>query len=138
MLLGIFGPRDYRGSIYEDSQNIYRWMDSIVDSFGTIEKIVSGGSKGVEHYAGLWAAKHNIPLQIVPPNLKLHGYSNAFSMRNNEIIDMTDQTVVFWDGESKYITVSVLYAAQHCKPMLILPMGNIPNSVAAQTSKGDA
>lgn len=138
MLLGVFGPRDFRGAIYEDSRNINDWMDYVLGTYENIDKVVSGGSKGVEHYVGLWAARHNIELQIVPPNLKLHGYANAFAMRNNEIVDVTDRSVVFWDGESKYITVSILHAAQRGKPMLILPMGSIAAQEAALSSKGDS
>ena len=65
-----------------------------------ITEIVSGGAKGVDSSAKEFALKNNIPITEFLPDYKRYG-RGAPLRRNQQIVDYTDEIIVFWDGQSK-------------------------------------
>ncbi len=65
---------------------------------GTTE-IVSGGAKGIDSCAAIYAKQHQIKLTEFKPNYKRYGKA-APILRNNDIINYADMILVFWNGKS--------------------------------------
>ena len=66
---------------------------------GTTE-IVSGGAKGVDSCAKLFAEENNLIYTEFLPEYKKYGRA-APIVRNRLIVDSADIIVAFWDGTSK-------------------------------------
>ena len=64
-----------------------------------VTEIVSGGAKGIDTCARIYAIKNNIKLTEFLPNYNEFG-KRAPLIRNLEIIDYADEVIAFWDGES--------------------------------------
>ena len=65
-----------------------------------VAEIVSGGAKGIDTCARIYAIKNNIKLTEFLPNYNEFG-KRAPLIRNLEIIDYADEVIAFWDGESR-------------------------------------
>ena len=65
-----------------------------------IDLIISGGARGVDTCAEIYARRHGIDTLIIRPDYGKYG-SMAPLIRNNEIIEKADIVYVFWDGSSR-------------------------------------
>lgn len=65
-----------------------------------ITEIVSGGARGVDSCAKVYAESKGIPIKEFLPDYEKYGRSAPIK-RNDLIIDYADMVIVFWDGESK-------------------------------------
>jgi hypothetical protein len=103
MILGVFGPRDFkngpevRKGVYYSN---YSYIADCLDEY-EITKIITGGGLGVEQLALRYAVEKGIDHQVIPPNLSEHG-QDAFRIRNAEIITAIQMGVVFWDGRDRF------------------------------------
>ena len=84
----------------------------------SINQIISGGAKGADTLAALYAQKNEIPTTIIPPNYKKFG-RGAPIIRNKEIVSLCDTVVAFWDGTSKGTSFTIEYAQKENKPTII-------------------
>lgn len=75
---------------------------------GTTE-IVSGGAKGIDYLAEVWADANGIPKIIIYPEYLKYG-KNAPLIRNELIVDAADMVIAVWDGESRGTKYTVEYA----------------------------
>lgn len=64
-----------------------------------ITTIVSGGAKGADHLAEIYAQENNLKLDIYKPDWSKG--RGAGYIRNVDIWNNSDLGVAFWDGESK-------------------------------------
>jgi hypothetical protein len=94
MKLAIVGSRDINNfnTIEEKIKSNY--------NIGNIQVIISGGAKGVDQLAEIFAQKYNKELKIFYPDWNIYGAKAAF-IRNTLICENSDQIVAFWDGKSK-------------------------------------
>lgn len=74
-----------------------------------ISLIISGGAKGIDTLAEIYADKHNIPKLILLPEYKKYG-RNAPLKRNYLIVELADLVIAFWDGKSAGTQHSINYA----------------------------
>lgn len=65
----------------------------------TVE-IISGGAKGIDNCAKMFALKHSLKYTEFLPNYNLYGKA-APLRRNLEIISYADMVLAFWDGKSR-------------------------------------
>ena len=63
-------------------------------------EIVSGGAKGVDKCAELYARQKGIPIKVFLPEYDKFGKSAPLK-RNIQIINYADTVIAFWDGNSK-------------------------------------
>ena len=63
-------------------------------------EIISGGAKGVDLCAKLYAEQNNIPYTEYLPEYKKYGKA-APLRRNDKIIEAADMVLAFWDGKSR-------------------------------------
>lgn len=62
--------------------------------------IVSGGAKGADSLAKQYANTYNIQIVEYLPQWEVFGKKAGF-IRNQLIVDNSDEVIAFWDGESK-------------------------------------
>ncbi len=77
-------------------------------------EIVSGGAKGIDACARLYALMNNVKLKEFLPNYEKYG-NKAPLVRNIEIIEYADTVIAFWDGKSS----GTAYVIENCKKMNI-------------------
>lgn len=75
-------------------------LDGLAVKYGGITGLVSGGAKGGDRYAELYAERKGLPITIHKPDWDRYGKSAGF-IRNKSIIDDADVIVAIWDGKSK-------------------------------------
>ena len=73
-------------------------------------EIVSGGARGVDTSARLYAQKKGLKLTEFLPDYDKYG-KIAPLMRNLEIIDYADEVYAFWDGVSR----GTKYVIENCR-----------------------
>jgi len=92
MKIAIIGSRNFKDkSLLDEVLNSYK---------DKVTMIVSGGAKGADTIGESWAKENNIPTQIFLPKWEKFGKSAGF-IRNNYIIENSDEIIAFWDGVSK-------------------------------------
>lgn len=62
-------------------------------------EIVSGGAMGVDRLAEIYARKNNIPMKIFLPDYDKYG-KRAPKVRNEQIVEYSDEVIAFWDATS--------------------------------------
>lgn len=87
MVLGIIGSRSLEHPLPDDIMPPY------------IDRIVSGGAKGIDRCARNYALKNHIGILEILPEYELYG-RNAPLKRNDCIIKLCDMIYIFWDKES--------------------------------------
>ena len=117
MIYGIIGPRDFNGKEYDN----YDHIEGLLNTF-TIDKIISGGSKGVEKLVEEYSDNMNIEYEVVRPNIQLHGHRSAFFIRNSEIIKASQSMIVFWDGATQGIVDVLSNTVRAGKRVNLVPM----------------
>lgn len=94
MRLAIVGSRTF---------NDYNRLEEVLFQSGMlyeIECIISGGAKGADNLAKLFALRNNIQFREYPAQWDKYGLSAGY-IRNEEIVEACDEVLAFWDGVSK-------------------------------------
>ncbi len=92
MKLAIVGSRTFN-----DIELLSKTLDSYKSK---ISFVVSGGAKGADYLAEVWAKNNNVPTIVHKPDWKKYGKSAGIA-RNEHIVKDCDECVAFWDGKSK-------------------------------------
>jgi hypothetical protein len=94
MIVAVVGSRTI-----SNKKLIFRFLDEFLQNIN-IKCIISGGAKGVDTIAELWAKENNIDFVKYLPlwNINKKG---AGIRRNVNIVENSDLLMVFWDGSSK-------------------------------------
>lgn len=87
MRVAVVGSRD----LHVDDLGVYLPED--------VTEIVSGGAKGIDTDARIYALQHGIKLTEILPEYEKYG-RNAPLLRNVSIIENADLVLVFWNGIS--------------------------------------
>ena len=82
-------------------------------------EIVSGGARGIDTCARLWAEKKTLTVTEFLPDYARYG-RGAPMVRNRLIVDYADAVVAFWDGKSKGTAYTVTYAQKQGKPVSVI------------------
>lgn len=81
-------------------------------------EIVSGGAKGIDTCARLWAEKKGLVYTEFLPDYKRYGKA-APLIRNRQIVDYADAVLAIWDKKSKGTYYAVEYAQKQGKPIAL-------------------
>lgn len=81
--------------------------------------IVSGGAKGIDAYAEMYANLYEIPFRKILPDYKSYR-RNAPLMRNREIVDSVDQVLAFWDFASRGTAAIIAYSIEKNKMIKVI------------------
>lgn len=79
-----------------------------------VSLIISGGASGVDTLAEKYADKHKISKLIMYPQYNLYK-RGAPLKRNEKMIEVADEVLVFWDGKSKGTKYSIDFATKQGK-----------------------
>ena len=82
-------------------------------------EIVSGGARGVDTCARLFAKKHGIKLTEFLPDYKRYGKAAPLK-RNITIIEYADEVVTFWDGSSRGTKFVIDKCKEINKPITVI------------------
>lgn len=63
-------------------------------------EIVSGGAKGADAFGEYFAKKYGCQLKIYPADWERYG-KRAGYLRNRQMAENSDATILFWDGVSR-------------------------------------
>ena len=74
-----------------------------------VDTIISGGAGGVDSLAERYADKHRISKYIIRPHYNLYGRAAPLK-RNEQMVDMADEVLIIWDGQSKGTEYTIKYA----------------------------
>ena len=77
-----------------------------------ITEIISGGAKGVDTYAEVYAKNNNIKITVIKPEYKKYR-KGAPLVRNKQIVEMADFVVLIWDGKSN----GTRFVLDYCKEL---------------------
>jgi len=87
MVLGIAGSRSLCHPLPDELMPPY------------VDKIISGGAKGIDRCARNYAFENRISMLEILPEYELYG-RRAPLLRNDIIIRLSDMMYIFWDGKS--------------------------------------
>ena len=95
MKLAIVGTRN-QGVTYQE------WEKLLLNKINSdkIQMVISGGAKGVDTFARLFAARHNKPYMEFPPQYDVYG-RYATLKRNTQIVKEATTVIAFPSAESK-------------------------------------
>lgn len=84
-----------------------------------ITEFVSGGARGVDACARIYAQAHGIPIKEFLPDYPHYG-RGAPLRRNREIIAYADALLAFWDGQSHGTKHTIELCRQAEKPVTVI------------------
>lgn len=113
MIIAVIGSRHFSD---------YKLLESTLASLPEITQIISGGAKGADSLAEMYARQHQIPLVVFKADWKKYGRSAGIA-RNREIIEAAEMVVVFWDGKSKGTASSLALARTKGIPVRVVMFG---------------
>ena len=83
------------------------------------DTIVSGGARGADTYARLFAQQHNLKLVEYLPDYDKYR-RQAPLIRNKLIVENCNCLIAFWDGVSRGTKYTIDYATKMGKPVKIV------------------
>lgn len=83
------------------------------------DTIISGGARGIDTMAAIYARKHGMNLLEFRPDYATFGRGATF-VRNRLIVDMADVVLAFWNGTSRGTKYTIEYAKKKYVPVIII------------------
>lgn len=117
--IGVVGGRDY--SDYNQLKQVLNDRIEIIKGENIIDLeiiIVSGGAKGADSLAEKYAKKHDLQIVIFNPDWSLG--PKAGPLRNKKIVELSDEIIAFWDGNSKGTKSSIKISKNAKKKCMII------------------
>lgn len=119
MKLGIVGSR-IPGVSYQEWENLLLEKADL----SKVEIVISGGAKGIDTYAKIFAARHHIPYMEFAPQYSTYG-KYATLKRNTQIVQEASVIAAFPTPESKGTLHSMRETKRLGKRLIIV---NIPSN----------
>lgn len=82
-------------------------------------ELVSGGAKGVDQCAEVYAAAHQMKLTVFLPDYARYR-RGAPLRRNRQIVDYSDLVLAFWDGSSRGTRYTIAYCRSIGTPVQVI------------------
>lgn len=121
--LAIVGSRSITNETFvKRILNCYKFM------FGIPNYVISGGAKGIDTIAELWADSLKINKKIFKPDWYKYGKKAGF-IRNEDIIKNCDICLAIWDGESNGTKNDFELCKKYNKNLLIFNMKDYNSGV---------
>lgn len=101
----------------------YSFAEFVLDEFRETSPtplvIVSGGARGADLMASLYATRNELEYVVHLPMWDKHGKSAGY-IRNVDIVNDCDELVAFWDGKSKGTLHSINTAKKQGKTVTVI------------------
>ncbi len=111
----IAGCRDYNN--YDEAKNYIDFCLSNIRKESTII-IVSGCASGADAIGERYAKENGFKVEKYPADWKTYGKS-AGPRRNNQMAEISNFVICFWDGKSKGTMSMIKYANFYNKPIRV-------------------
>ena len=99
MKILVAGSRNHVSDIW--TEELYEMLELAIDSDpDDSDTIISGGARGVDYIAELFAREHGIDFDEHPAEWDKYGKCAGYR-RNAEMVALCDKAYVLWDGYSK-------------------------------------
>lgn len=125
---GVIGLRHNEGLEFDN----YGYIKSVLDQYQlNMDRLVSGGARGIETLAERWAKEADMPFCKIKPQVTMFSehvpehpkaIEAAFTTRNTEILHLVDILVVFWNGREHMVLAAAAIANKVGKPVFIYPL----------------
>ena len=92
-----------------------------------IDTIISGGAEGIDSLAEKYADFHRISKYIIRPRYDIYGLAAPLK-RNEQMVNMADEILIVWDGQSKGTQHTIKYAKKTNKKLTIIQYYLIPHN----------
>ena len=90
-----------------------------ITEFGlTPDLVISGGARGVDSSAEVWAKRNGVPCEVIKPDWETHGKS-AGVKRNIVMVDKCDAVLAIWDGDSRGTKFTIDYGTKSGKEVFV-------------------
>lgn len=93
-VIAVAGSRSLNGD------ELYERLRTELDKYADVEKIISGGAKGVCQLGERYALEKGLVYEAYLPDYAQHGKA-APHVRNSAIAEACDLLVAVWDGKSR-------------------------------------
>ena len=124
-VIGVFGirrpPRSGQNVYYSDTDFIERHLQKLDGWYEGNIQLVSGGSSGVELIAEEWAYKNRVPFVRVKP-LLYQNQINPFDIRNETIIEMSTEVLIFWDADDTQVARTIRESVKRGRKITLIPI----------------
>ena len=80
--------------------------------------LITGGARGVDKFAEIWAKSNGVSLKIIRP--KDPTKKQDYILRNFKIVNEADKIIAFWDGISKGTKSVIDYAKKKNKVIKVI------------------
>jgi len=120
-ILAIVGSRSVAESRFPEFEER---ITAALESSGC-DAIVSGGARGADMIAEIYAIRHNLPIRIFRAEWEKYG-KIAGMLRNSEIVKQCHALLAIWDGKSKGTSDSIKKAMAAGKCVTVLPTNGPP------------
>ena len=106
------------GFVFEALDNAYN-----APHMRIITEVIQGKAPGVDRLAARWAKRNGLPWIDYGAQWELHGKAAGF-IRNQRMVDVSEQAVVIWDGESRGTkhTLGLLVKAKKPFVLFVAPL----------------
>lgn len=84
-----------------------------------VTEIVSGGAKGIDCDAEVYAKANNIKFTVFKPDYERYK-RGAPIVRNKQIVDYADEVLAFWNGDSRGTLNVIEYCRKQGKKISII------------------
>ncbi len=108
--VAIVGSRDWA-----DPDMVRDYVYSLNDD----DTVISGGARGVDQFAEIYALERGLATLIFPADWGHHG-NTAGLLRNRDIVRECDRLVAFWDNRSRGTKHGIDLARELGKTVLVL------------------
>lgn len=113
MNLAIVGSR-----YYTDYDIFKKYINDWIIKFGTPNKIISGGCRGVDTLAEKYAKENKINLEVIKPNWDLGKIAGP--LRNTKIVNKSTHMIAFPSSNSKGTKDSIKKAKKNNLKLTII------------------
>ena len=84
-----------------------------------VDTVICGGAHGIDALAEQYADEHGLLKTVVPPQYDRYGRAAPLK-RNEQMVDMSDEVLVIWDGVSRGSAYTIRYAEKKGKPIRLV------------------
>ena len=85
---------------FTDYEKVKKRLEIELEVLGSRLVIVSGGAAGADSLGERFAKEHNLEIERFPADWKKYGKA-AGPIRNDQMAQVADMVIAFWDGKSK-------------------------------------
>lgn len=111
IVVAVVGSRQF-----SDKPCVENIIAILAERWGGDLKVISGGAGGVDSWARDYCIGNGIWFEEFPADWNSYGKRAGF-LRNQQMIEMSQGVVAFWDGKSKGTKLTIDLALQHRKPL---------------------